>query len=184
MLKLLIAIVAVALIYWLYRQRRYIFNRRPQPTPVVTALEAVEIRALLAAETPLECLESDGSRHGEAFQSKTPPDLPHGPGCQCERVSLFYTSADVFQGASESTPRKTTLGELPGAEAAPLKRALLSLQTEPWDDWDRFLAEHPLERFAPEHREALKSLLQHAWERRQPVPPPDSTSVTSAPSAS
>ncbi len=184
MLKLLIAIVAVALLYWLYRQRRHIFNRRPRPTPVVTTLEAVEIRAFLAADTPQECLESDGSRHGEAFQSKTPPDLPHGSECRCERVSLFYTSADVFQGASESTPRKTELGELEGLEATALKRALLSLKTEVWHSWADFVAEHPLDRFAPPRQEPVQALLQHAWTHRLLPPPSESTPVTSAPPAS
>lgn len=171
MLKLLIAIVAVALVYWLYRQRRTIFVRSKRPEPVITTIEATEIRAYLAWNTPVECLREDATRHGPNFQSKQPPELPHASGCRCEKVSLFYTSADVFQGASEEALRNSELGSLSPLEANRLKMLLLAIRdaTLP-ESLEELLTEYPLDPFEPARREEVRRLLQKAWDDVQASP--------------
>ena len=104
MLKLFIAVVAVALIYWVWTKKNQIFPRRKDESePFITTIEAIELKTYLDWDTPVSCLESDGTRYGRQFKQKTPPSLPHEQGCKCETTKLFYTSEDVFQGTSPVT---------------------------------------------------------------------------------
>ena len=101
MLKLFIAVVAVALIYWVWTKKNQILPKRnDESEPFITTIEAIELKTYLDWDTPVSCLESDGTRYGRQFKQKKPPDLPHEQGCRCETSKLFYTSEDVFQGTS------------------------------------------------------------------------------------
>ena len=107
MLKLFIAIVAVALIYWVWTKKNQILPKKnDESEPFITTIEAIEMKTYLDWDTPVSCLESDGTRYGRQFKQKTPPDLPHEQGCRCETTKLFYTSEDVFQGTSPVTKHK------------------------------------------------------------------------------
>ena len=131
MLKLFIAIVAVALIYWVWTKKNQIFPRRKDESePFITTIEAIELKTYLDWDTPVSCLESDGTRYGRQFKQKTPPDLPHEQGCRCETTKLFYTSEDVFQGTSPVTQHKSALGDLCAKDALLLKNILLEIKKE------------------------------------------------------
>lgn len=161
MIKLLIAVVAIALAYWIYRlKKQHFFVRHKSPEPVITTLEGAEVRAFLDWDTPTECLRDDGLRCGEQFRAKQPPDLPHSERCQCEAVKLFYTSAEVFQGTSTPTSRKSGLGELPGEVALALRLLLLELHDSSIKEsfmefWERLGAE----RIPEEWLEPIRQLL-------------------------
>ena len=128
MLKLFIAVVAVALIYWVWTKKNKILPKRnDESEPFITTIEAIEMKTYLDWDTPVSCLESDGTRYGRQFKQKTPPDLPHEPGCRCETTKLFYTSEDVFQGTSPVTKHKSALGDLCSKDALLLKNILLEI---------------------------------------------------------
>ena len=98
MLKLFIAVVAVGLIYWVWTKKNQILPKRnDESEPFITTIEAIELKTYLNWDTPVSCLESDGTRYGRQFKQKTPPELPHEQGCRCETTKLFYTSEDVFK---------------------------------------------------------------------------------------
>ena len=174
MLKLFIAVVAIALAYWIYRlKRRHLLVRHTSPEPVITALEGTEMRAFLNWDTPIECLHDDGWRCGERFQAKQPPALPHCERCQCEEVKLFYTSAEVFQGTSAPTPRHSGLGELPGEVALLLKLLLLELhESAVEENFGAFWESLGAERIPDEWWEPMRQLLFQAHEALQSTPEP------------
>ena len=131
MLKLFIAVVAVALIYWVWTKKNQILPKRnDESEPFITTIEAIELKTYLDWDTPVSCLESDGTRYGRQFKQKTPPDLPHEQGCRCETTKLFYTSEDVFQGTSPVTKHKSALGDLCSKDALLLKNILLEIKKE------------------------------------------------------
>ncbi len=122
MLKLFIAAVAVALLYWIWTKKNHIFpGKNNESDPFITTIEAIELQTYLDWDTPVSCLESDGIRYGKQFKQKTPPELPHEHGCRCEATKLFYTSEDVFQGTSPISKHKSALGELSTKDALLLK---------------------------------------------------------------
>ena len=131
MLKLFIAIVAVALIYWVWTKKNQILPKKnDESDPFITTIEAIELKTYLDWDTPVSCLESDGTRYGRQFKQKTVPDLPHEQGCRCETTKLFYTSEDVFQGTSPVTKHKSALGDLFSKDALLLKNILLEIKKE------------------------------------------------------
>ena len=131
MLKLFIAVVAVALIYWVWTKKNQILPKRnDESEPFITTIEAIELKTYLDWDTPVSCLESDGTRYGRQFKQKTPPDLPHEQGCRCETTKLFYTSEDVFQGTSPVTKHKSALGDLCSKDALLLKNILLEIKKD------------------------------------------------------
>lgn len=174
MIKLFIAVVAIALAYWIYRlKKQHVLVRHKSPEPVITTLEGAEVRAFLDWDTPVECLRDDGLRCGEQFQAKQPPDLPHRERCQCEAVKLFYTSVEVFQGTTAPTPRNSGLGELPGEVALALRLLLLELHDSSAEEsftefWERL----GVERIPEEWREPLRQLLSQAHDARHRTPEP------------
>ena len=131
MLKLFIAIVAVALIYWVWTKKNQILQKiKDESEPFITTFEAIELKTYLDWDTPVSCLESDGTRYGRQFKQKTPPDLPHEKGCRCETTKLFYTSEEVFNGTSPVTKHKSALGDLCSKDALLLKNILLEIKKE------------------------------------------------------
>ena len=131
MLKLFIEVVAVALIYWVWTKKNQILPKRNNESePFITTIEAIELKTYLDWDTPVSCLESDGTRYGHQFKQKKPPDLPHEQDCRCEITKLFYTSEDVFQGTSPVTRHKSALGELCSKDALLLKNILLGIKKE------------------------------------------------------
>ena len=105
-------------------------KRNKESEPFITTIEAIELKTYLDWDTPVSCLESDGTRYGRQFKQKTPPDLPHEKGCRCETTKLFYTSEDVFQGTSPVTKHKSALGDLCSKDALLLKNILLEIKKE------------------------------------------------------
>ena len=90
MLKLFIAVVAVALIYWVWTKKNQILPKKNDETePYITTIEATELKTYLDWDTPVSCIESDGTRYGHQFKQKIVPDLPHEEGCRCETTNLF-----------------------------------------------------------------------------------------------
>ena len=131
MLKLFIAVVAVALIYWVWTKKNQILPKKnDESEPFITTIEAIELKTYLDWDTPVSCLESDGTRYGRQFKHKTPPDLPHEKGCRCETTKLFYTSEEVFNGTSPVTKHKSALGDLCSKDALLLKNILLGIKKE------------------------------------------------------
>ena len=131
MLKLFIAVVAVALIYWVWTKKNQILPKKNNESdPFITTIEAIELKTYLDWDTPVSCLESDGTRYGHQFKQKKPPDLPHEQGCRCETTKLFYTSEEVFQGTSPVTKHKSALGDLCSKDALLLKNILLEIKKE------------------------------------------------------
>ena len=131
MLKLFIAVVAVALIYWIWTKKNQILPKRnDESEPFITTIEAIELKTYLDWDTPVSCLENDGTRYGTQFKQKKPPNLPHEQGCRCETAKLFYTSEEVFQGTSPVTKHKSVLGDLFSKDALLLKNILLEIKKE------------------------------------------------------
>ena len=65
MLKLFIAVVSVALIYWVWTKKNQILPKRnDESEPFITTIEAIELKTYLDWDTPVSCLESDGIRYG------------------------------------------------------------------------------------------------------------------------
>ena len=171
-IKLLIAVVAIALAYWIYRlKKQHFFVRHKSPEPVITTLEGAEVRAFLDWDTPTECLRDDGLRCGEQFRAKQPPDLPHSERCQCEAVKLFYTSAEVFQGTSTPTSRKSGLGELPGEVALVLRLLLLELHdSSTKESFTKFWGRLGVERIPDEWLEPMRQLLSQTHDALHRTP--------------
>ena len=129
MLKLFIAVVAVALLYWVWTKKNQILPKKnDESEPFITTIVAIELKTYLDWDTPVSCLESDGTRYGQQFKKKTPPDLPHEQGCRCETTKLFYTSEEVFQGSTPVTKHKSALGDLGSKDALLLKNILLEIK--------------------------------------------------------
>ena len=169
MLKLFIAVVAVALIYWVWTKKNQIFSKRnDESEPFITTIEAIELKTYLDWDTPVSCLESDGTRYGRQFKQKTPPDLPHEQGCRCETTKLFYTSEDVFQGTSPVTKHKSALGDLSSKDALLLKELLLKIKKEPAKgSFDDFMDNFEVIYFSEEIRNKAISLAEQAYQHSQ-----------------
>ena len=169
MLKLFIAIVAVALIYWVWTKKNQILPKKNDESDAfITTIEAIELKTYLNWDTPVSCLESDGTRFGRQFKQKTPPDLPHEKGCRCETTKLFYTSEEVFNGTSPVTKHKSALGNLCSKDALLLKNILLEIKKESasrsFDDlMDKFEAND----FSEEIRNQAIALAEQAYQFSQ-----------------
>lgn len=166
MLKLFIAAVAVALLYWVWTKKNQIFPKRNNESdPFITTIEAIELQTFLDWDTPVSCLESDGIRYGKQFKQKTPPELPHEHGCRCEATKLFYTSDDVFQGTSPISKHKSALGDLSTKDALLLKNILLEIKTNSIDDsFTDFIKKFEVNDFSDEIRSQAISLAEHAFQ--------------------
>ena len=169
MLKLFIAVVAVALIYWVWTKKRQIFPKgNDESEPFITTIEAIELKTYLDWDTPVSCLESDGTRYGRQFKQKTPPDLPHEQGCICETTKLFYTSEDVFQGTSPVTKHKSALGDLCSKDALLLKNILLEIKKEPANrSFEELIDKFEINDFSEEIRSKAISLAKKAYQHLQ-----------------
>ncbi len=169
MLKLFIAVVAVALIYWVWSKKNHILPKKnSESEPFITTIEAVELKTYLDWDTPVSCLESDGTRYGRHFKQKTPPDLPHEPGCKCEITKLFYTSEEVFQGTSPVTKHKSALGDLISKDALLLKNILLEIKKETADfTFEDMMEKFELNDFSDEIRSKVISLAKKAYQQSQ-----------------
>ena len=169
MLKLFIAAFSIALIYWVWHKKKQIFsNRKKNPAPFVTTIEAIEIQTFLDWNTPQFCLECDGVRYGKQFKQKTAPDLPHESGCRCEATKLFYTSDDVFQGTSPVLTHKSALGDLSTKDAFLLKNILLKIKTSSEKgNFSVFLEQFEINNFSEDIRSGAISIAEHAFEAEQ-----------------
>ena len=166
MLKLFIAVVAVALIYWVWRKKNLILPKRNNESePFITTIEAIELKTYLDWDTPVSCLESDGTRYGPQFKQKIPPDLPHEQGCRCETTKLFYTSEDVFQGTSPVTKHKSALGDLCSKDALLLKNILLEIKKESKNvSFDDLINKFDVNDFSEDIRDKAISLVEKAYQ--------------------
>ena len=169
MLKLFIAVVAVALIYWVWTKKNQIFAKRnDESEPYITTIEAIEMKTYLDWDTPVSCLESDGRRYGRQFKQKTPPDLPHEQGCRCETTKLFYTSEDVFQGTSPVTKHKSALGYLCSKDALLLKNILLEIKKESANgSFEDLMGKFEINDFSEEIRNEAILLAERAYQHSQ-----------------
>ena len=169
MLKLFIAVVAVALIYWVWTKKNNILPKRnDESEPFITTIEAIELKTYLDWDTPVSCLESDGTRYGLHFKQKKPPDLPHESGCRCETTKLFYTSEDVFQGTSPVTKHKSALGDLFSKDALLLKNILLDIKKEQKKvPFENLIEKFELNDFSDEIRNKVISIAKKAYEQSQ-----------------
>ena len=169
MLKLFIAVVAVALIYWVWTKKNQILPKRKDGSePFITTIEAIELKTYLDWDTPVTCLESDGTRYGQQFKEKTPPDLPHEHGCRCETTKLFYTSRDVFQGTSPITKHKSALGDLSSKDAFLLKNILLKIKKESANvSFEQMIEKFDLNEFSEKIRNEAVLLAEHAYQQSQ-----------------
>ena len=166
MLKLFIAIFSIILLYWLWSKKKQIFNNQSKKVdPFITTIEAIELQTFLAWDTPRPCLESDGIRYGKQFKQKTPPELPHVPGCKCEAIKLFYTSDDVFQGTSPVLKHKSELGDLCTKDALLLKRILLRIICDSKiESFSDLISDLETNNFSEDIRSQAISLLKRAFE--------------------
>ena len=169
MLKLFIAVVAVALIYWVWTKKNQILPKRNNESePFITTIEAIELKTYLDWDTPVSCLESDGTRFGRQFKQKSPPDLPHEQGCRCETAKLFYTSEDVFQGNSPVTKHKSALGDICSKDALLLKNILLEIKKEPANrSFEELIDKFEINDFSEEIRSKAISLAKKAYQHLQ-----------------
>ncbi len=169
MLKLFIATISVGLIYWIWHKKNQIFyNRGKKADPFITTIEAIELQTFLDWDTPLSCLECDGTRYGKQFKQKNPPDLPHEHGCRCEATKLFYTSDDVFQGTSPILIHKSALGDLSAKDALLLKNILLKIKTGCENgSFSDFLEQFDINSFSTDIRSAAISLAERAFQAVQ-----------------
>ena len=169
MLKLFIAVVAVALIYWVWTKKNQILpKRKDESEPFITTIEAIELKTYLDWDTPVSCLESDGTRYGRQFKQKNPPDLPHEQGCRCETTKLFYTSEEVFQGTSPVTKHKSALGDLCSKDALLLKNILLEIKKESTNrSFDDLMDKFEVNDFSEEIRNEVIALAEQAFQFSQ-----------------
>ena len=169
MLKIFIAVVAVALIYWVWTKKHQILpNKKDEAEPFITTIEATEIKTYLDWDTPVSCLESDGTRYGRQFKQKTVPDLPHEKGCRCETTKLFYTSEDVFQGTSPVTKHKSALGDLCSKDALLLKNILLEIKKKAANvSFEDVIEKFEVNEFSEEIRKKAISLAEQAYQQSQ-----------------
>ena len=71
MLKLFIAVVAVALIYWVWTKKNQILQKsNDESEPFITTIEATELKTYLDWDTPVSCLESDGHDMADNLSKK------------------------------------------------------------------------------------------------------------------
>ena len=169
MLKLVIAVVAVALIYWVWTKKNQILpNRNDESEPFITTIEAIELKTYLDWDTPASCLASDGTRYGRQFKQKNPPELPHEQGCRCETTKLFYTSEDVFQGTSPVTKHKSALGDLCSKDALLLKNILREIKKETTKvSFEDLMNKYEVNDFSEEIRNKAISLAEQAYQHSQ-----------------
>ena len=169
MLKLFIAVVAVALIYWVWTKKNQILPKRDyESEPFITTIEAIELKTYLDWDTPVSCLESDGTRYGRHFKQKFPPELPHEQGCRCETTKLFYTSEDVFQGTSPVTKYKSVLGDLCSKDALLLKNILLEIKKESTTgSFEELIEKFEVNDISYEIRDKVISLAKRAYQESQ-----------------
>ena len=169
MLKLFIAVVAVALIYWVWTKKNQILPKKnDESDPFITTIEAIELKTYLDWDTPVSCLESDGTRYGRQFKQKTPPDLPHEKGCRCETTKLFYTSEEVFNGTSPVTKHKSALGDLCSKDALLLKNILLEIKKESTNrSFDDLMDKFEVNDFSEEIRNEAIALAEQAFQFSQ-----------------
>ena len=169
MLKLFIAVVAVALIYWVWTKKYHILPKRnDESEPFITTIEAIELKTYLDWDTPVSCLKSDGTRYGRQFKQKSPPDLPHEQGCRCETTKLFYTSEEVFQGTSPVTKHKSALGDLCSKDALLLKNILLEIKKESMSaSFEELIEKFEVNDFSNEIRDNVISLAKRAYKESQ-----------------
>tara|TARA_B100000945_G_C20356854_1_gene585134 strand:- start:476 stop:994 length:519 start_codon:yes stop_codon:yes gene_type:complete len=167
MLKLFIAVVAVALIYWIWTKKNQIVPKKnDESEPFITTIEAIELKTYLDWDTPVSCLKSDGTRYGRQFKNKTVPDLPHEQGCRCETTKLFYTSEDVFQGTSPVTKHKSALGDLCSRDALLLKNILLEIKKETTNvSFEELIEKFDINEFSEEIRKKVLSLAEKAYQQ-------------------
>ena len=171
MLKLFIAVVSVALIYWVWTKKNQILPKRnDESEPFITTIEAIELKTYLDLDTPVSCLESDGIRYGRQFKQKTPPELPHEQGCRCETTKLFYTSEDVFQGTSPVTKHKSALGDLCSKDALLLKNILLGIKKEyAKGSFEDLMDKFEVNDFSEDIRKNAVSLVEKAYQQSQNI---------------
>ena len=169
MLKLFIAVVAVALLYWVWTKKNQILPKRSDESePFITTIEAIELKTYLDWDTPVSCLESDGKRFGRQFKQKVPPDLPHEQDCRCETTKLFYSSEDVFQGTSPVTKHKSALGDLCSKDALLLKNILLEIKKESAkESFGDLMAKFEVNDFSEEIRNKAIILVEQAYQHSQ-----------------
>lgn len=168
MLKLFIAVTSVALVYWIWRKKNQIFSNPNQDNdPTIITIEAIELQTFLDWDTPKTCLEEDGKRFGKQFQDKTSPKLPHCPGCRCEAVKLFYTSTDVFQGASPASTHKSVVGILSSQDSLLLKDLLLKIKNIPeTNDFTEFVSKYDFNNISEKVRQPALRMIERAFQEQ------------------
>ena len=148
MLKLFIAVIALALIYWVWTKKNQILPKRnDESEPFITTIEAIEMKTYLDWDTPVACLKSDG---------------------RCETTKLFYTSEDVFQGNSPVTKHKSALGDLCSKDALLLKNILLEIKKKSSNgSFEDLMDKFEINDFSEEIRKKAISLAEQAHQLSQ-----------------
>ena len=166
MLESFVVIFIIGVGYWFYiTKKQGIFSRQEPLKKYSFPIQGLELQVYLSSQTPLECLKADGLHVGEKFQIKTPPVLPHAPGCQCQMVPFSYTSSEVFQGLPRmKSGRPSDWGALSSSESEVIKSVLIALydRTTP-RDFETFCAPLQLKLLNPTLQEKLIELIQNEF---------------------
>ncbi len=169
MAKVLLVVVAIALIYWINNiRKKNVFKRYQLPQRPTTAISGSEIQTFLSVDTPLECLQHDGLRFGDSFRLKVAPPLPHQGDCRCKVVDLSYTSTEVFDGAlRENSFRETAIGVLNYKEASILREMLKNLYAEIPENFEEYCQQFKLDALAQEKQEKIRDLVHQKLDQLQ-----------------
>ncbi len=161
--KILLIVVAFALLYWLRRMKKQGIFRRHRPIePVVTKIAGYEIRTPLELSTPVICLRHDGLRFGESFRVKHTAALPHCKQCRCEKVPLQYSSDEVFHGSlRKDSQHQTFMGLLKYKQAQSLKKILFAVKSNNLKDIRVFLNDFDWGNFSEAEKLRILLTIEH-----------------------
>jgi len=91
------------------------------------SIKGQQLRAHLGPNCPLACLFEDGKLFGPDYHDKTPPPLPHGPGCECSLQPNYRRADEIFQNKNSlNKPVHTEMGDLSPSELRYYKYLLIA----------------------------------------------------------
>lgn len=122
-------LIALVILFMALKGRGKV-RRTPRPEPG-QEMDAVWVHSPLGPETPLACLMADDVKFGPLFEDKTPPDLPHEPGCACVAEPFRASLNQLYKGKGPSEkPSESALGPLEGAPKRYYKCRLIAIHDQ------------------------------------------------------
>ena len=166
MIKILIAVFGILLIYWVYKKKKDFLIRRETFQPIITEIKANVLEVYLDWDTPLICLQKDGTKYGKIFKEKIPPTLPHNSKCNCQIVTEFYNSSDIFNKNSNINKKyNSSLGKLDYESGKKLKKILIkSFSKEKDYNVNELIKEFELKKFSIDKKKKLVEIVKKAFE--------------------